>query len=246
MMYKQIDNTSMACLMSVKELKAKGAELNDFVQLNDKAADILENIMDSIERENGFWLKPGYELIPMDLISLPDGSLVVIFVQLNEDEIRTIEEEYNDFIDDDVEEDDIEDEVEDIDVKEEINRFISEATKIAKEYNLNDIQENNNDGELNIAYGFMYEVKKLDTACRAIKTIHRLIKGTVMLYKDNKKDCYIMHLKTEKGKANAAVQNILAEYMRLIPYSGAYIQYLTEKNSMVLKETDLSKAALYM
>ena len=252
MMYKQIDNTSMACLMSVKDLKAKGAELNDFVQLNDKAADILENIMDIIERENGFWIKPGHELLPMDLISLPDGSLVVIFAQLNEEEIKSMEEEYSDFIDDDIDEDDIEEfeEVEDIDVQDEIKRFISEAAKVAEECNLNDVQvqedKSTEVSELDIAYGFMYEVKKLDTACRAIKAIHSLVKGTVELYKDNKKECYIFHLKTEKGEANASAQNILAEYMKIIPYSGAYIQYLTEKNSVVLKETDLSKAALYM
>ena len=86
MEFERIGKTTVQCHMSVEEMKEYGLRIEDFFTNQKKSREFLEHLVEKAEEEIGYEVESG--MVSMQLMRLPDDSLVITFSDKGEEGIQ--------------------------------------------------------------------------------------------------------------------------------------------------------------
>lgn len=84
--FQRIDKNTVQCHMTEEEMNEYGFEIEDFFTNQEKSREFLEQIVERAEEEVGYEVESG--MISMQLMRLPDNSLMITFSDRGEDGLQ--------------------------------------------------------------------------------------------------------------------------------------------------------------
>jgi negative regulator of genetic competence, sporulation and motility len=88
MEFERIGKNTVQCHMTVEEMNEYGLRIEDFFTNQEKSRDFLEQLVERAEEEIGYEVESG--MISMQLMRLPDDSLVITFSDRGEDGLQNM------------------------------------------------------------------------------------------------------------------------------------------------------------
>lgn len=88
MEFERIGKNTVQCHMTVEEMNEYGLRIEDFFTNQEKSRDFLEQLVERAEEEIGYEVESG--MISMQLMRLPDDSLVITFSDRGEDGLHNM------------------------------------------------------------------------------------------------------------------------------------------------------------
>ena len=88
MEFERIGKNTIQCHMTVEEMDEYGLRIEDFFTNQEKSRDFLEQLVERAEEEVGYEVEGG--MVSMQLMRLPDDSLVITFSDKGEDGIQNM------------------------------------------------------------------------------------------------------------------------------------------------------------
>ena len=86
MEFQRIGKNTIQCRMTMEEMSEYGLAIEDFFNDQDKSRDFLEQLVERAEEEIGYEVEGG--MVSMQLMRLPDDSLVITFSDKGEEGIQ--------------------------------------------------------------------------------------------------------------------------------------------------------------
>lgn len=86
--FQRIDKNTVQCHMTEEEMNEYGFEIEDFFTNQEKSREFLEQIVERAEEEVGYEVESG--MISMQLMRLPDNSLMITFSDRGEDGLQNM------------------------------------------------------------------------------------------------------------------------------------------------------------
>jgi len=86
--FQRIDKNTVQCHMTEEEMNEYGFEIEDFFTNQEKSREFLEQIVERAEEEVGYEVESG--MISMQLMRLPDNSLMITFSDRGEDGLHNM------------------------------------------------------------------------------------------------------------------------------------------------------------
>lgn len=84
--FQRIDKNTVQCHMTEEEMNEYGFEIEDFFTNQEKSREFLEQIVERAEEEVGYEVESG--MISMQLMRLPDNSLMITFSDRGEEGLQ--------------------------------------------------------------------------------------------------------------------------------------------------------------
>lgn len=88
MEFERIGKNTVQCHMTVEEMNEYGLRIEDFFTNQEKSRDFLEQLVERAEEEIGYEVESG--MISMQLMRMPDDSLIITFSDRGEDGIHNM------------------------------------------------------------------------------------------------------------------------------------------------------------
>ena len=88
MEFERIGKNTVQCHMTVEEMNDYGLRIEDFFTNQEKSRNFLEQLVERAEEEIGYEVETG--MISMQLMRLPDDSLVITFSDRGEDGLHNM------------------------------------------------------------------------------------------------------------------------------------------------------------
>ncbi|MCD7825433.1 MAG: adaptor protein MecA [Clostridiaceae bacterium] len=88
MEFERIGENTIQCHMTVEEMDEYGLEIEDFFTNQEKSRNFLEQLVERAEQEIGYQVQSG--MISMQLMRMPDDSLVITFSDRGEDGLHSM------------------------------------------------------------------------------------------------------------------------------------------------------------
>lgn len=88
MEFERIGKNTVQCHMTVEEMNEYGLRIEDFFTNQEKSRDFLEHLVERAEEEIGYEVESG--MISMQLMRLPDDSLIITFTDRGEEGIQSM------------------------------------------------------------------------------------------------------------------------------------------------------------
>ncbi len=88
MEFERIGKNTIQCHMTVEEMNEYGLRIEDFFTNQEKSRDFLEQLVERAEEEVGYEVES--DMISMQLMRLPDDSLMITFSDKSEDSIHNM------------------------------------------------------------------------------------------------------------------------------------------------------------
>ena len=86
--FQRIDKNTVQCRMTEEEMNEYGFEIEDFFTNQEKSREFLEQIVERAEEEVGYEVESG--MISMQLMRMPDNSLMITFSDRGEDGLQNM------------------------------------------------------------------------------------------------------------------------------------------------------------
>ncbi len=86
--FQRIDKNTVQCHMTEEEMNEYGFQIEDFFTNQEKSREFLEQIVERAEEEVGYEVESG--MISMQLVRLPDNSLMITFSDHGEDGLQNM------------------------------------------------------------------------------------------------------------------------------------------------------------
>lgn len=86
--FRRIGKNTVQCRMTEEEVNEYGLEIEDFFTNQEKSREFLETIVEKAEEEIGYHVEHG--MVSMQLMRLPDNSLMITFSDHSEDGIASM------------------------------------------------------------------------------------------------------------------------------------------------------------
>ena len=91
MEFQRIGKNTVQCHMSVEEMQEYGFAIEDFFTDQEKSREFLEQLVERAEEEVGYEVESG--MVSMQLMKMPDESLVITFSDRSEEGIQGMMEQ---------------------------------------------------------------------------------------------------------------------------------------------------------
>ena len=227
---KQIDENKFICAVSIKELEDMGLAMNDFTDGTDKLDSLMKSIIDVANQNFNF-------VGDNDAYSFQFNFFPgVVFIL-----VQSISEDYEDEEYDEESEGDI---LYDDEAEDEQDPGIYTGHSFGSSYIDNnkflyaapeELEPNVDD---NCKFYKFIEFETLDNVCKFCSVIKNFYIGLSVLYKDNKKDKYLLFLNAplKYRKQLSKSCNIAIEYGRPCIYTIEYGESLEEKGEILIKK----------
>ncbi|MDD7402762.1 MAG: adaptor protein MecA [Butyribacter sp.] len=88
MEFERIGKNTVQCRMTVEEMNEYGLRIEDFFTNQEKSRDFLEQLVERAEEEIGYEVESG--MVSMQLMRMPDDSLVITFSDRAEESINSM------------------------------------------------------------------------------------------------------------------------------------------------------------
>ena len=88
MEFERIGKNTIQCHISVEEMDEYGLQIEDFFTNQEKSRDFLEQLVEHAEEEVGYEAEGG--MVSMQLMRLPDDSLVITFSEKGDDSLHNM------------------------------------------------------------------------------------------------------------------------------------------------------------
>jgi len=88
MEFERIGRNTVQCHMTVEEMNEYGLRIEDFFTNQEKSRDFLEKLVERAEEEIGYEVETG--MISMQLMRMPDDSLVITFSDRGEESLQNM------------------------------------------------------------------------------------------------------------------------------------------------------------
>lgn len=88
MEFERIGRNTVQCHMTVEEMREYGLRIEDFFTNQEKSRDFLERLVERAEEEIGYEVESG--MISMQLMRMPDDSLVITFSDRGEEGLQSM------------------------------------------------------------------------------------------------------------------------------------------------------------
>ena len=88
MEFERIGKNTIQCHMTVEEMNEYGLRIEDFFTNQEKSRDFLEQLVEHAEEEVGYEVENG--MVSMQLMRLPDDSLVITFSEKADDNLHNM------------------------------------------------------------------------------------------------------------------------------------------------------------
>ncbi len=88
MEFERIGKNTVQCHMTVEEMREYGLRIEDFFTNQEKSRDFLERLVERAEEEIGYEVESG--MISMQLMRMPDDSLVITFSDRGEEGLQSM------------------------------------------------------------------------------------------------------------------------------------------------------------
>lgn len=88
MEFERIGKNTIQCHMTVEEMNEYGLRIEDFFTNQEKSRDFLEQLVERAEEEIGYEVEGG--MISMQLMRMPDDSLIITFSDRGEDGLHSM------------------------------------------------------------------------------------------------------------------------------------------------------------
>lgn len=86
MEFERVGKNTIQCHMTVEEMNEYGLRIEDFFTNQEKSRDFLEHLVERAEEEIGYEVEGG--MISMQLMRMPDDSLIITFSDKSEDGLQ--------------------------------------------------------------------------------------------------------------------------------------------------------------
>lgn len=93
MEFQRIGKNTVQCHMSVEEMQEYGFAIEDFFTNQEKSREFLEQLVERAEEEVGYEVESG--MVSMQLMKMPDESLVITFSDRSEEGIQGMMEQFH-------------------------------------------------------------------------------------------------------------------------------------------------------
>lgn len=225
MKFRKINDEYIACHLNTEELEMRGADIHDILTASGKCMELLDDIEDEISYFYSNWLRPCHAIFPVEIAALNNGGVVLVFTQIDEEEIENM---------------DIDDEEDD----DEEDGFVfcdEEDSSCSYDFEGDDTSESNGYESRGENLYKIFAFKDLSLLSSMGKRLKNKFDGEAGLYKDEKKDIYVLLLKEHGRNIDKFSKCItyLSEYAEVTNMKMEYILYLKEKGGIINESLDI-------